>query len=220
VNLLNGPDTGLGVVVEFPGALEPLTTPGDTVTFSGTLPLTVTGGVGTPALNLSGSFTVPSTYPTNAAVAINGTQVGTITAGQGTSMTVSQPQFTTGSPLALTVAIGSTSVPITCSSSSAETLDTATITGGNGTPTPPNPPSPGTVAGGTSATTASTAATTAHGSQSTLAFTGPGRDVWVLAGGGLVLMNLGFLVLTIYYRPRELFVVAGRRVLRVFGGRS
>jgi hypothetical protein len=34
------------------------------------------------------------------------------------------------------------------------------------------------------------------------------------------LINLGFLVLTIYYRPRELFAMATRRVHRVVGGRS
>jgi hypothetical protein len=220
VNLLNGPDTGLGVVVEFPAALEPATHPGDTVSFSGTLPLTVTGGVGTPSLNLSGSFTVPSSYPTNAAIAINGTQSGTITAGQGTSMTISQLQFTSGSPLVLTVTIGTTNIPITCSSSSAETLDTVSITGGNGTPTPPNPPSPGTTtsAGGTPAATAAAGSTTDPNAH-TLAFTGPGQATWVLAVGGLLLINIGFLVLTIFYRPREIFAMAGRRVLRIFGGR-
>jgi hypothetical protein len=220
VTLLNGPDTGLGLVIEFPTSLEALTTPGATVTFSGTVPLTVTGGVGTPSLALTGSFTVPGTYPSNAALVVGGTQSGTITAGQQTSMTVTQPQFTSASPLNLTVAIGSTNVPITCTSSSSETLDTATITGGNGTPTPANPPSPGTATGssggGASGTTAKTAAT----DPSSLAFTGPGHGVWALAIGGILLINLGFLVLTIYYRPRELFAMATRRVHRVVGGRS
>ena len=206
VNLLNGPDTGLGVVVQFPAALQPLTTPGDTVTFSGTLPLSVTGGVGTPSLNLSGGFTVPSTHPTNAAIAIKGTQSGTITAGQGTSMTISQPQFTSGSPLALTIAIGSTNVPITCTSSSTETLDTATITGGNGTPTPPNPPSPGTVtaAGGAPAGTATSA--------NTLAFTGPGPALWFTLLAGLLLLDLGYLVITTFHRPRELATKVRRQL--------
>ncbi len=215
VNLLNGPVTGLGVVIEFPTTLEALTTPGATVTFSGTLPLVVTGGIGTPSLNLSGSFTVPASYPSNAAVVVTGTQAGgSITAGQQTSMTVTQPQFTTASPLNLTVAIGSTSVPITCTSSSSETLDTAKITGGNGTPTPTNPPSAGTASGssagsGSSGTTAKTAAA--------LAFTGPGPGIWALAIGGLILIDLGYLLLTSFYRPRELFAMAGRRINRVFG---
>ena len=214
VNLLNGPDTGLGVVIEFPTTLEALTTPGATVTFSGTLPLVVTGGIGTPSLNLSGSFTVPPSYPSNAAVVVTGTQAGgSITAGQQTSMTVTQPQFTTASPLNLTVAIGSTSVPITCTSSSSETLDTAKITGGNGTATPANPPSAGTASGssagsGSSGTKATTAA---------LAFTGPGPGIWALAIGGLILIDLGYLLLTSFYRPRELFAMAGRRVNRIFG---
>jgi hypothetical protein len=220
VNLLNGPDTGLGLVVQFPASLEPLTTPGDTVTFTGTVPLSVTGGIGTPSLSVSGSFKVPTSYPTNAAVAIPATQSGSITAGQGTSMTITQPQFTSGSPLALTISIGTTNVPMTCTSSAVETLDTAAITGGNGTPTPPNPPSPGTVGSGTSTSPSTSAGTTAAtpSSASSLAFTGPGPGVWVLAIGGLILINLGFLIMTIYYKPSEMLVLAGRRVRRTFGG--
>ena len=42
----------------------------------------------------------------------------------------------------------------------------------------------------------------------TLAFTGAGPGVWIMALGGLFLLNLGFLVMTLYYRPRELLVVA------------
>ena len=221
VNLLNGPDTGLGLVVQFPAALEPLTTPGANVTFSGTVPLSVTGGVGTPSLNVSGSFTVPASYPTNAAVAIAATQSGTITAGQGTSMTITQPQFTSGSPLTLTISIGTTNVPLPCTSSAVETLDTATITNGNGTPTPPNPPSPGTSTGGSSpggtTTSAATTAAKSPTSTSTLAFTGPGPGVWVLAIGGVILINLGFLIMTMYYKPSEMLVLAGRRVRRAFG---
>lgn len=30
------------------------------------------------------------------------------------------------------------------------------------------------------------------------------------------MIDLGFLVLTVYYRPRELFAMAGRRVRRIF----
>jgi hypothetical protein len=218
VNLLNGPDTGLGVVIEFPTSLEALTTPGATVTFSGTLPLVVTGGIGTPSLNLTGSFTVPGTYPSNAAVVVTGTQAGgTITAGQQTSMTVTQPQFTSASPLDLAVAIGSTSVPIICTSSSSETLDTATITGGNGTATPANPPSAGTSTGSAGGSSSGTSAKTAATDPSSLAFTGPGKGIWALAIGGFVLIDLGFLVVTIYYRPRELFAMAGRRINRIFG---
>jgi hypothetical protein len=51
-----------------------------------------------------------------------------------------------------------------------------------------------------------------------LAFTGPGPDLWVLAIGGILLIDLGYLVLTIYYRPRELFALARRKVRRMFGG--
>jgi hypothetical protein len=127
-------------------------------------------------------------------------------------MTISQPQFTSASPLALTVAIGTTNVPITCTSSAAETLDTATITGGNGTPTPPNPPSPGTVAATGASTTAGTSGTSAN----TLAFTGAGPGVWVTLLAGLLLLDLGYLIMTIFYRPRQLFLRAGREFGRIF----
>jgi hypothetical protein len=53
----------------------------------------------------------------------------------------------------------------------------------------------------------------------TLAFTGAGPGVWLMAIAGLILLDIGFLLMTTYYRPRELVVIAGRRVGRVFGGR-
>jgi hypothetical protein len=40
----------------------------------------------------------------------------------------------------------------------------------------------------------------------------------MLAIGGILLIDLGFLVLTIYYRPRQLFAIAGRKVHRMLGG--
>ncbi len=88
----------------------------------------------------------------------------------------------------------------------------------------PSPtPSSGSQATGTqtsaSAPTNGSAAAVAT-SPSSLAFTGPGPGLWVLAIGGIVLIDLGFLVLTIYYRPRQLFAMAGRRVNRIFGGRT
>jgi hypothetical protein len=70
----------------------------------------------------------------------------------------------------------------------------------------------------TAASTTATTAAVAAASTSSLAFTGPGHGVWVLAIGGLVLINLGFLVLLMYYRPRELFSGAARRAYRLFGG--
>jgi hypothetical protein len=53
----------------------------------------------------------------------------------------------------------------------------------------------------------------------TLAFTGAGPGVWLMAIAGLILLDIGFLLMTTYYRPRELVVIAGRQVGRVFGGR-
>jgi hypothetical protein len=42
----------------------------------------------------------------------------------------------------------------------------------------------------------------------------------VLAIGGLVLINLGFLIMTMYYKPSEMLVLVGRRVRRTFGGNA
>jgi hypothetical protein len=67
---------------------------------------------------------------------------------------------------------------------------------------------------GTAGTSGTTKTVLADG---TLAFTGAGPGVWFMAAGGLLLLNLGFLVLTMYYRPRELVSGAGRRISRIFG---
>ena len=91
-------------------------------------------------------------------------------------------------------------------------------------------PTPSSGSGGSSASqssgaTASAAGSTASGSPATsasstpgtLAFTGSGPGVWRLLIGGIVLIDLGFLVVTIYYRPRELFAIARRRLNRILG---
>jgi hypothetical protein len=51
----------------------------------------------------------------------------------------------------------------------------------------------------------------------TLAFTGVGNGVWVLAFAGVIFVNLGLLVMLMFYRPRELVSGAGRRISRIFG---
>jgi hypothetical protein len=135
--LLNPPDTGLGFEIEFPSSLEPLTTAGDTVQFAGSVPLTVTGGTGTPSMSVSGTFTVPATYPSgNLFVSVPGTMSGTVTAGASGTVSIGEPTFTTGTPLSLTLTITNpstspptvTPVPLTCTSTGAVTIDTANIT--------------------------------------------------------------------------------------------
>jgi hypothetical protein len=54
-------------------------------------------------------------------------------------------------------------------------------------------------------------------SDGTLAFTGAGPGVWFMAAGGILLVDLGFLLMTMSYRPRELAMIAGRRISRIFG---
>jgi hypothetical protein len=81
-------------------------------------------------------------------------------------------------------------------------------------------PSGSTVSQGGSAGTASASPSTASGTSAnggTLAFTGSGPGVWALAVGGIILIDLGFLVVTIYYKPRELFAMARRRTNRILG---
>ncbi len=54
-------------------------------------------------------------------------------------------------------------------------------------------------------------------STSSLAFTGAGRGLWLIGGGGAVLLFLGYLFLTVYRRPRQLLADGGRSVARAFG---
>jgi hypothetical protein len=135
--LLNPPDTGLGIEISFPVALEALTTAGDSVQFAGSIPLTVTGGTGTPSESVSGTFTVPATYPAGAVfVSVPATLSGSITAGASGTVSVGTPVFTAGTPLSLSLTITNpatspptvTPVPLTCTTTAAETIDTAAIT--------------------------------------------------------------------------------------------
>lgn len=135
--LLNPPDGGLGFDINFPTALEPLTTAGDTVQFAGAVPLTVTGGTGTPSMAVSGTFTVPASYPSgNLYVSVPGTLSGAVTAGASGTVSIGEPIFDTGTPLSLTLTITNpstspptvTPVPLTCTSTAAVTIDTANIT--------------------------------------------------------------------------------------------
>ncbi len=61
---------------------------------------------------------------------------------------------------------------------------------------------------------ASTPGATPH--TSSLAYTGAGRGVLVTLAGGLLLLNMGYLVMTMFCRPRELARSAGRVVRRSF----
>ena len=78
-----------------------------------------------------------------------------------------------------------------------------------------------TAAAATAAATAAqtAAATKAATSASTLAFTGAGPDTWYTLLGGLLLLDLGFLILTLYYRPREMVEMLTRGVHKTFGGK-
>jgi len=75
---------------------------------------------------------------------------------------------------------------------------------------------------GTSGTanSSTTATTTPATAASTLAFTGSGPDTWYTLFGALLLLDLGFLLLTLYYRPRELAAMLRHGVSRTFGARE
>jgi hypothetical protein len=129
--VLNPPDTGLGLDFFLPPGLlgNQLFPVGSTAGLSGSVPLTVTGGTGTPSMTLSGSFTFPATAPTVPIVALSGAVSGPITAGPSGTVSVGFPQFTTAAPLTLTLAtVGSPPLPFVCTDSAPVTIASATIT--------------------------------------------------------------------------------------------
>jgi hypothetical protein len=129
---MNPPDTGLGLAFFFPPELlanQLLGPAGSTVGLSGSVPLTVTGGTGTPSMTLSGSFAVPGTPPTVPIVALSGKVSGPITAGASGTVSVGFPQFTTAAPLTLTLTATATgTTPFVCTDTSPVTMASATIT--------------------------------------------------------------------------------------------
>jgi len=68
-------------------------------------------------------------------------------------------------------------------------------------------------------TAATTATTTPSTSASTLAFTGAGPGIWFTLLGGLLLLDLGYLLVTVFYRPREFLLRTGRTVRMMVGGK-
>lgn len=92
----------------------------------------------------------------------------------------------------------------------------------------PNPTAsngnPNTAGASTAASTSSAAttpaATPAAAGTGALAFTGSGPDTWYTLIVALVLLSLGFLLLMLYYRPRELLAVIRHGVGRTFGARE
>jgi hypothetical protein len=110
--------------------------------------------------------------------------------------------------------------PTTTTTTSTTTTSTTTTT--------TTPPVTTTTAATTSVirTVSTTAVSTVTPSSTTasvvsgraLAFTGAGRGVWATAIAGFVLLDLGFLVLLMYRRPKELLSLTGRRIKRIFGG--
>jgi len=74
-------------------------------------------------------------------------------------------------------------------------------------------------AAGSASTAATTATTTPSTSAGTLAFTGAGPGIWFTLLGGLLLLDLGYLMVTVFYRPREFLLRTGRTVRMMVGGK-
>jgi hypothetical protein len=88
----------------------------------------------------------------------------------------------------------------------------------------PSNGNPNTAAATTSASSSGAAAAPAAGAASTtpsaLAFTGSGPDTWYTLIAALALLSVGFLLLMLYYRPRELLALVRHGVGRTFGTRE
>ena len=68
-------------------------------------------------------------------------------------------------------------------------------------------------------TAAATGASTPSTSANTLAFTGAGPGIWFTLLGGLLLLDLGYLVITTFYRPREFAARTARTIRMMVGGK-
>jgi hypothetical protein len=77
---------------------------------------------------------------------------------------------------------------------------TATLASSSGTAT-----STGSTSGGT------TTSGNPSASSGSLAYTGAGHGVWVTLFGGLLLLDIGYLLITIFLRPRELLARRANR---------
>jgi hypothetical protein len=71
---------------------------------------------------------------------------------------------------------------------------------------------------GSTSTGATTAASTPSTSSGTLAFTGAGPGLWFILLAGLLLLDLGYLVVTAFYRPREFALRTRNEIRRMFRG--
>jgi hypothetical protein len=205
----------------------------------------VTSTTTTPTTGV-GTTTVPTTTPTTTTTTSPSTTVPTLSATAGGAVDASASGFNPGEAVNVTlestpillvqlfassagVVSSSIAIPAGTALGSHELIFTGVDSGH--TVTFPLAvvafPSGATAGGGTVPVAALTGATVTGApsgttrvvlANGTLAFTGAGPGVWFMAAGGLLLLNLGFLVMTMYYRPRELVAGAGRRVSRIFGG--
>jgi hypothetical protein len=91
--------------------------------------------------------------------------------------------------------------------------------GGSSSTTPATTAAQAAAAAAATQAAAAAAANKAATSPSTLAFTGAGPGTWYTLLGGLLLLDLGFLILTLYYRPREMAEMLSRGVRKTFGGK-
>jgi hypothetical protein len=120
------------------------------------------------------------------------------------------------------ISFGGPAPTTTTTTTSTTTTTTTTTTTPATTTTPTTATQVGVTIGTTPATQTAvvtqTNVTSAAPAAASLAFTGPGRGVWATAIGGFFLLDLGLLVMLLYFRPRELLRMTGRGIAQVFGG--
>lgn len=202
---------------------------------SGNATVTVDVSGATPASVSSGSLSFNSPLPPSGtqvpssgislSVPPSPGSVGPFTAAGGPiTLTVDKSASLTllvsGSPLNLTcTAYPNDTVPsgITSASPSGSPISPTVVTTGAGGAT-----SSGSAGGAPAGTAASSSgagpATAAGGSASgSLAFTGPSTGLYIAGGVGLLLVDLGYLLLTAVDRPRRLLFRAAGRIGRSFG---
>ena len=188
-------------------------------------PTTTTIAPTTTTTGGGGTTTTTTSHPTTTTTTIAPTTT-TTSGGGSTTTTTSHPTTTTTEPPTTTTTSGGGSTTTTTSGGSTTTTTSGGATTTSSSTTSTTAPTTGansTGSGTSSSTTTPTTAkptTTASTTPATaLAFTGAGPGLKVMAIGGLILINLGFLVMTLYYSPMEMVRLSRRRIARVFGAR-
>jgi hypothetical protein len=144
-----------------------------------------------PSVTFTGTPTTPPAYQFQPLATTTITGSSSTTTSTPSSTTTSTPSSTTTSTPSSTT----TSTPSSTTTSSTTSTTSTTVAGTSSTS-----------GSGPSAGTTSSSGT----SSGALAFTGPSPELWLLAVVGFVAIDVGYLLLTAVYRPREILKAVGR----------